>query len=41
MTTHSSDGFVPHLVDGSADYRNLGALPAVSEQCVPTEVWQP
>ncbi len=26
MTTHSSDGFVPHLVDGSADYRNLGAL---------------
>jgi hypothetical protein len=26
MTTHSSDGFVPHLVNGSADYRNLGAL---------------
>jgi len=26
MTTQSSDGFVPHLVDGSADYRNLGAL---------------
>ena len=26
MTTHSSDGFVPHLMDGSADYRNLGAL---------------
>ena len=26
MTTHSSEGFVPHLVDGSADYRNLGAL---------------
>jgi hypothetical protein len=26
MTTHSSDGFVPHLRDGSADYRNLGAL---------------
>ena len=26
MTTHSSDGFVPHLVDGSPDYRNLGAL---------------
>jgi hypothetical protein len=26
MTTHSSDGFVPHLIDGSADYRNLGAL---------------
>jgi hypothetical protein len=26
MTTHSSDGFVPHLVNGSPDYRNLGAL---------------
>ena len=26
MTTHSSDGFVPHLMDGSPDYRNLGAL---------------
>jgi hypothetical protein len=26
MTTQSSDGFVPHLMDGSADYRNLGAL---------------
>jgi hypothetical protein len=26
LTTHSSDGFVPHLVDGSPDYRNLGAL---------------
>jgi hypothetical protein len=26
MTTHSSDGFVPRLRDGSADYRNLGAL---------------
>jgi len=26
LTTHSSDGFVPHLLDGSADYRNLGAL---------------
>jgi 4-amino-4-deoxy-L-arabinose transferase-like glycosyltransferase len=26
MTTHSSEGFVPHLVDGSPDYRNLGAL---------------
>ena len=26
MTAQSSDGFVPHLVDGSADYRNLGAL---------------
>jgi hypothetical protein len=26
MTTHSSEGFVPHLVNGSADYRNLGAL---------------
>jgi hypothetical protein len=26
MTTHSSDGFVPHLMNGSADYRNLGAL---------------
>ena len=26
MTTHSSEGFVPHLMDGSADYRNLGAL---------------
>jgi len=26
MTTQSSDGFVPHLVNGSPDYRNLGAL---------------
>ena len=26
MTTQSSDGFVPHLMDGSPDYRNLGAL---------------
>ena len=26
LTTHSSDGFVPHLVNGSPDYRNLGAL---------------
>ena len=26
MTTHSSEGFVPHLMNGSADYRNLGAL---------------
>jgi hypothetical protein len=26
LTTHSSEGFVPHLLDGSADYRNLGAL---------------
>ena len=26
LTTHSSDGFVPHLVNGSSDYRNLGAL---------------
>jgi hypothetical protein len=26
MTTHSSEGFVPHLLDGSPDYRNLGAL---------------
>jgi hypothetical protein len=26
MTARSSDGFVPHLRDGSPDYRNLGAL---------------
>ena len=26
MKTHSSEGFIPHLMDGSADYRNLGAL---------------
>jgi hypothetical protein len=26
LTTQSSDAFVPHLVDGSPDYRNLGAL---------------
>jgi hypothetical protein len=26
MTTHSTEGFVPHLRDGSRDYRNLGAL---------------
>jgi hypothetical protein len=26
MTTHSSDGFVPHRMEGSPDYRNLGAL---------------
>jgi hypothetical protein len=26
FSTQSTDGFIPHLVDGSNDYRNLGAL---------------
>ncbi len=26
LSTQSTDGFIPHLVDGSPDYRNLGAL---------------